>query len=80
MKLYAVSDGPPSLAVRMALEALNIPYEHVSVDYGKAEHLTAEYEKVRRDEKWLPTIPTNDSNVISSLLLPTHPNPHRCSR
>uniref|UniRef100_A0A182NX43 glutathione transferase n=1 Tax=Anopheles dirus TaxID=7168 RepID=A0A182NX43_9DIPT len=46
MKLYAVSDGPPSLAVRMALEALNIPYEHVSVDYGKAEHLTEEYAKM----------------------------------
>ncbi|XP_050072242.1 glutathione S-transferase 1-1 [Anopheles maculipalpis] len=46
MKLYAVSDGPPSLAVRMALEALNIPHEHISVDYGKAEHLTEEYKKM----------------------------------
>uniref|UniRef100_A0A182S902 glutathione transferase n=1 Tax=Anopheles maculatus TaxID=74869 RepID=A0A182S902_9DIPT len=46
MKLYAVSDGPPSLAVRMAFEALNIPYEHISVDYGKAEHLTEDYKKM----------------------------------
>ncbi|XP_052864517.1 glutathione S-transferase 1 [Anopheles cruzii] len=46
MKLYAVSDGPPSLAVRMCLQVLNIPYEHISVDYGKAEHLTDAYEKM----------------------------------
>uniref|UniRef100_A0A182QX65 glutathione transferase n=1 Tax=Anopheles farauti TaxID=69004 RepID=A0A182QX65_9DIPT len=46
MKLYAVSDGPPSLSVRMALEALKIPYDHVSVDYGKSEHLTEEYAKM----------------------------------
>ncbi|KFB48878.1 AGAP000947-PA-like protein [Anopheles sinensis] len=50
MKLYAVSDGPPSLSVRMALEALNISYELVNVDYGKAEHLTEDYAKYLCDK------------------------------
>jgi len=47
MKLYAVSDGPPSLAVRMAFKALNHPYELVNVDYCASEHMSAEYAKVR---------------------------------
>lgn len=47
MKIYAVSDGPPSLAVRMALKALNIPHEHISVDFGAGEHMTDEYAKVK---------------------------------
>uniref|UniRef100_A0A182XGN4 glutathione transferase n=1 Tax=Anopheles quadriannulatus TaxID=34691 RepID=A0A182XGN4_ANOQN len=72
MKLYAVSDGPPSLAVRMALEALNIPYEHVSVDYGKAEHLTEEYEKMN-PQKEIPVLDDDgfflsESNAILQYL------------
>lgn len=46
MKLYAVSDGPPSLAVRMVLHALNIPYELVNIDFIAGEHMTEEYAKV----------------------------------
>lgn len=46
MKLYSVSDGPPSLAVRMAFEALKIPFELVNVDFIASEHLTEEYAKV----------------------------------
>lgn len=46
MKLYAVSDGPPSLAVRMTLAALNVPYELKSVNFNAGEHLTDEYAKV----------------------------------
>lgn len=46
MKLHAVSDGPPSLAVRMALAALKIPFELVNVDFIASEHMTEEYAKV----------------------------------
>lgn len=46
MKLYGVSDGPPSLAVRMALKALDIPFELISVDFIKGEHMTDDYAKV----------------------------------
>lgn len=46
MKLYAVSDGPPSFACRMVLKELNIPYELVPVNYNIGEHLTDEYFKV----------------------------------
>ncbi|XP_013137799.1 PREDICTED: glutathione S-transferase 1-1 [Papilio polytes] len=43
MKLYAVSDGPPSLSVRQALAKLELPFELVNVDFGKGEHMTTEY-------------------------------------
>ena len=46
MKLYGVSDGPPSLAVRMTLSALNVPFELKNVDYIAMEHMTEEYAKV----------------------------------
>lgn len=46
MKLYSVSDGPPSLACRMLLKALKIDYELIEVDFGKGEHMTKEYEEV----------------------------------
>lgn len=47
MKLYVVSDGPPSLAVRMAIKALNIPCEEVNVDYIASGHMTDDYAKVK---------------------------------
>lgn len=46
MKLYGVSDGPPSFACRMVLKALDINYELVPVNYNVGEHLTDEYFKV----------------------------------
>ena len=46
MKLYGVCDGPPTLIVKLALNALNRPYEMVWVDYCKGEHMTPEYEKM----------------------------------
>lgn len=46
LKLYAVSDGPPSLSVRQTLAALQLPHELVSVDYGAGEHLTEGYAQV----------------------------------
>lgn len=51
MKLYVVSDGPPSLAVRMALKALDIPYDLVDVDYIAMEHMTDDYAKVRNSAR-----------------------------
>ena len=46
MKLYSVSDGPPSLACQQLLKALDIKYELVNVNFGKGDHMTEEYEKV----------------------------------
>lgn len=46
MKLYGVVDGPPTLAVRLTLKALEIPYELINVDYCKMEHMTEEYSKM----------------------------------
>lgn len=46
LKLYAVSDGPPSLSVRQALTFLEIPFELINVDYGAGEHMTPEYAQV----------------------------------
>lgn len=44
--LHAVSDGPPSLAVRMGLKLMNIDYKLVNVSFNDGEHLTDEYAKV----------------------------------
>ncbi|XP_075146573.1 GST-containing FLYWCH zinc-finger protein isoform X2 [Haematobia irritans] len=55
MKLYAVSDGPPSLAVRMCLKALNLPYELHNVDYIASEHLSQDYAK-KNPQKEIPVL------------------------
>ena len=55
MKLYAVSDGPPSSAVKMVLKYLNIPYEHIEVDYLKSEHMTESYAKLN-PQKEIPVL------------------------
>lgn len=47
MKLYSVADGPPSLAVRMTLKHLNIPFELIDVNFNIGEHLTEDYAKVK---------------------------------
>lgn len=72
MKIYAVSDGPPSLAVRMALKALEIPHEHIPVDFGKGEHMTEEYAKMN-PQKEIPVLEDNgfflsESNAILQYL------------
>jgi len=72
MKLYSVSDGPPSLACRQLLKALDIKYELVNVDYVKSEHMTKEYEKLN-PQKEIPTLVDNDlimgeSNAILQYL------------
>lgn len=55
MKLYSVSDGPPSLSVRMTLKYLNIPYDLVNVDYGASEHMTESYAKMN-PQKEIPVL------------------------
>lgn len=44
--LYTVSDGPPSLAVKMAFAALKVDYKNVEVDFGAGEHMTDDFAKV----------------------------------
>ncbi|XP_031833176.2 GST-containing FLYWCH zinc-finger protein [Nomia melanderi] len=72
MKLYSVSDGPPSLSCRQALKALGVEYELVDVDFGKGEHMTEEYEKLN-PQKEIPVLVDGDlimgeSNAILQYL------------
>lgn len=72
MKLYSVSDGPPSLACQQLLKALDIEYELINVDFGKSEHLTKEYEELN-PQKEIPTLIDDDlimgeSNAILQYL------------
>ncbi|CAG7832942.1 unnamed protein product [Allacma fusca] len=43
LKLYSVSDSPPTLAVRMALKYLDIDHELVDIDFANGEHLKEDY-------------------------------------
>lgn len=67
IKLYALADGPPSLAVRMVMKALDLEYEYVAVDYNGGEHLRDDYAKVRRKcdpflRAWI--FPNHDTHII----------------
>ncbi|XP_036343176.1 uncharacterized protein LOC118752392 isoform X1 [Rhagoletis pomonella] len=68
MKLYAVSDGPPSLAVRMVLQALNIPYELVNVDFIAGEHMTDEYAKMN-PQKEIPVLDDDGFYLSESIAI-----------
>lgn len=46
LALYAVSDGPPSLAVRQALKYLELEYDLINVNFGIGEHMTSEFAEV----------------------------------
>ncbi|XP_015589913.1 glutathione S-transferase 1 [Cephus cinctus] len=65
MKLYSVSDGPPSLACRQALKALKIDYELIDVDFGKGEHMTKEYEELN-PQKEIPVLVDDDLTMGES--------------
>lgn len=72
MKLYAVSDGPPSLAVRMTLKALNLQHEHIAVDYMNGDHMTEDYAKMN-PQKEIPVLEDDgfylsESNAIIQYL------------
>ncbi|KAF2881599.1 hypothetical protein ILUMI_24574 [Ignelater luminosus] len=73
LTLYAVSDGPPSLAVRMALKALDLDFNHISVDFGLGEHMTEDYAK-KNPQKEIPVLDDNgfylgESNAILQYLV-----------
>ena len=46
VKLYSVSDSPPTLAVRMALKYLDVNHEIVNIDFGNGEQAQPEFRKV----------------------------------
>lgn len=58
LKLYSVSDGPPSLAVRMALGYLGVEFELVDVDFGAGQHMTDDYAK-KNPQKEIPVLDDN---------------------
>ncbi|KAM7361688.1 GST-containing FLYWCH zinc-finger protein [Cochliomyia hominivorax] len=68
MKLYSVSDGPPSLAVRMCLKALDIPYELHNVDYIASEHLSEEYAKLN-PQKEIPVLDDDGFYLSESIAI-----------
>ncbi|XP_055699212.1 glutathione S-transferase 1-1 [Phlebotomus papatasi] len=68
MKLYGVSDGPPSLAVRMALKALDIPFELVNVDYCAGEHLTEKYAEIN-PQKEIPVLDDDGFYLSESIAI-----------
>lgn len=71
MKLYAVSDGPPSLACRMVLKALNIPFDLIPVNFNVGEHLTDEYFKViKRMQRFLDDAHNTMEVFISGIFFP----------
>nr|XP_023027125.1 glutathione S-transferase 1 [Leptinotarsa decemlineata]7RKA_A Chain A, glutathione S-transferase u1 [Leptinotarsa decemlineata]7RKA_B Chain B, glutathione S-transferase u1 [Leptinotarsa decemlineata] len=70
--LYSVSDGPPSLAVRQALEYLGLEHKLVNVDFGIGEHMTEEFAQ-KNPQKEIPVLDDNgfllgESNAILQYL------------
>ncbi|XP_071876554.1 GST-containing FLYWCH zinc-finger protein [Bombus fervidus] len=59
MRLYGFSDGPPSLACRQALKALNIQYELVNLNFSKEEHMTDEFAQLN-PQKEVPVLVDDD--------------------
>nr|XP_003704435.1 PREDICTED: glutathione S-transferase 1 [Megachile rotundata]XP_012143182.1 PREDICTED: glutathione S-transferase 1 [Megachile rotundata]XP_012143183.1 PREDICTED: glutathione S-transferase 1 [Megachile rotundata] len=65
MKLYSILDGPPSVACRQALKALNIDYELIEVDFLKGDHMTEEYAKMN-PQKEIPVLVDGDLAIGES--------------
>ncbi|XP_071440215.1 glutathione S-transferase 1-like isoform X3 [Hetaerina americana] len=68
MRLYSVSDSPPTLAVRMSLEALGVEYQLVDVDFINGEHLTEEYGK-KNPQKEVPMLDDNGFLLSESIAI-----------
>ncbi|EDX11952.1 uncharacterized protein LOC6727052 isoform X1 [Drosophila simulans] len=68
MKLYAVSDGPPSLAVRMCLKALDIQYQLINVDFCAMEHRSEEYSKIN-PQKEIPVLDDDGFYLSESIAI-----------
>lgn len=56
MKLYGVSDGPPSISCRILFKYLNIPFELVDVNFNIGAHLTDDYAKVKFEKMLCPLV------------------------
>ncbi|XP_018564199.1 glutathione S-transferase 1-1 [Anoplophora glabripennis] len=72
LTLYAVSDGPPSLAVRQALKYLELEHTLVNVDFGRGDHMTDEYAQ-KNPQKEIPVLDDDgfflsESNAILQYL------------
>ncbi|KAK9874708.1 hypothetical protein WA026_005527 [Henosepilachna vigintioctopunctata] len=72
LTLYAVSDGPPSLAVRQLLKALNLDHTLINVDFGAGDHMTHEFAK-KNPQKEIPVLDDDgfllgESNAILQYL------------
>ncbi|XP_017142246.1 uncharacterized protein LOC108155740 isoform X1 [Drosophila miranda] len=68
MKLYAVSDGPPSLAVRMTLKALDMEYQLINVDFCALEHRTEDYAKMN-PQKEIPVLDDDGFYLSESIAI-----------
>ncbi|XP_019874038.1 glutathione S-transferase 1-1 [Aethina tumida] len=73
LTLYSVSDGPPSLAVRQALKALNLDFTLINVDFGLGEHMTEEFAQ-KNPQKEIPVLDDDgfylgESNAILQYLV-----------
>nr|XP_016939594.2 uncharacterized protein LOC108017130 isoform X1 [Drosophila suzukii] len=68
MKLYAVSDGPPSLAVRMTLKALDIQYQLINVDFCSLEHRSEDYSKMN-PQKEIPVLDDDGFYLSESIAI-----------
>src|SRR5688572_4173468 len=68
MKLYNYWRSSASWRVRIALAYKNVPYEYVTVNLGKGEHLTDEYEKVNAFHE-APTLEVDGVRIGQSLAI-----------
>ncbi|KAG8223829.1 hypothetical protein J437_LFUL003717 [Ladona fulva] len=66
--LYSVSDSPPTLAVRLALEALGLEHELVDVDFANGEHLKEDYAK-KNPQREVPTLDDNGFLLSESVAI-----------
>ncbi|EEB14872.1 GSTD1-5 protein, putative [Pediculus humanus corporis] len=64
LKLYSVSDGPPSLAVRMALKYLGKEYELINVDFLSGFHTTENYANMN-PQKEIPVLDDDEYGMHS---------------
>ncbi|KAK6616999.1 hypothetical protein RUM44_005356 [Polyplax serrata] len=76
LKLYSVSDGPPSLAVRMALKYLGIDYQLIEVDFVAGFHMTDAYAEMN-PQKEIPVLDDDgfylsESNAILQYVADTY--------
>jgi len=68
MKLYAVSDGPPSLAVRMTLKVLDIQHELINLDYMAGDHMTQQYAEMN-PQKEIPVLDDDGFYLSESIAI-----------